>query len=290
MTMTAAVKSLHDNHPNKYDVDVRTLYPDIWANNPLIKNLKKGRVIELHYPTINKAAQISTMFLEGYINDLESQLGVPLKLTTNHPDIYFTKEELEIPPFPHLPDRYIVLNAGIKRDYTAKQWPLEHFQAVVDHFRNRIQFVQVGLSKDIHFPIDGTINMIDNTSIRQLLRLCLHSIGGLCSVTFIQHAMAAAKKPCVVLLGGRENIPWVAAYPYQTTLHRIGSSLPCCKEKACWKARVVPLHDGKKLPQASAPLDSSLCELPVTDTMMPVAKCMYDIKPEEVIGVIESYL
>lgn len=290
MTMTAAVKSLQDSYPNRYKIGVQTLYPEIWENNPLIKNPKEGRVIELHYPMINKAAQVSTMFLEGYINDLEDQLGVSLKLTTNRPDIYFTKEEIEVPPFPHLPDRYVVLNAGVKRDYTAKQWPLEHFQAVVNYFRNRIQFVQVGLSKDIHFPIEGTINMIDNTNIRQLLRLCLHSVGGLCSVTFVQHAMAAANKPCVVLLGGRENIPWVTAYPYQTTLHRIGSSLPCCKTRACWKSRIVPLHDGRKISRTPKPLDSSLCELPVTNTMMPVAKCMYDITPEEVIKVIESYL
>jgi len=290
MTMTAAVKSLHDMYPGKYETGVVTQHPDIWANNPHVKKVEQGRIIDLAYPCINTAGHTATMFLQGYMYNLEKALDIKLRLTTNRPDIYFTKEELERPPFPQLPRRYIVFNAGIKRDYTAKQWPLEHFQAVVKHFKDRIPFVQVGQSKDIHFPIEGAINMIDKTDLRQLLRLCLHSVGGLCSITFLQHAMAGVEKPCVVLLGGRENIPWVTAYPYQTTLHRIGSSLPCCKKRACWKSRVVPLYDGKRLPQANMPLDKSLCELPVTGTVMPVAKCMHDIKPIEVIQTIESYL
>jgi ADP-heptose:LPS heptosyltransferase len=290
MTMTAAVKSLHDNFPEKYIVDVRTQHPDIWENNPLIQKLDKGKIIDLNYPIVNTAGNVSVMFIQAYMENLSEQLGIQLKLTTNRPDIYFTEEEIEQPPFPDIPKQYILFNAGVKRDYTAKQWPLEYFKIIIDHFKDIIPFVQVGRTKDIHFPIDGAINMIGKTSLRQLLRLCLHSVGGLCSVTFLQHAMAAAQKPCIVLLGGRENIPWVSSYPYQTTLHRIGSSLPCCHTSACWKSRIVPLYDGKTLPNSIVPLDKSLCELPVTDTMMPVAKCMYDIKPEEVISHIKSYL
>jgi len=100
--------------------------------------VEKGRVIDLGYPCINTAGETSTMFLQGYLYNLEKQLDIRLRLTTNRPDVYFTKEELSQPPFPELPARYIVMNAGVKRDYTAKQWPLEYFEEVVAHFRNRI--------------------------------------------------------------------------------------------------------------------------------------------------------
>lgn len=290
MTMTTAIKSLHDLYPGRYLTAIETLYPEIWKNNPFLSDVKEGKVIELGYPEIQKAGDVSINFLQGFILDLEKKLNIHLRLTTNKPDLYFTDNEKENPPFLNLPKQYIVFNAGVKKDYTAKQWPIEYYQEVVNYFKNKISFVQIGRAKDLHYPINGAINLIEKTTIRELICLCLHAVGGLCPVTFLQHIMASAEKPCTVLVGGRENISWVASYPYQTLLHRIGSSLPCCKKQACWLSRIMPLYDDKLLPGSNISMDKSLCKLPVTHTIMPVAKCMYDIKPIDVIKIIETYI
>src|SRR5205807_1627752 len=126
--------------------------------------------------------------------------------------------------------------------FTLKQWPVEHYQQVVDHFRGNVSFVQVGSAEHDHPKLDGVIDLVDRTNTRQLMRLTYHADGGLGPITFLQHLCAAFEKPYVALLGGREPVSWVQ-YPLQTTLHTLGK-LPCCRTKACWKSRVVALHDG----------------------------------------------
>jgi len=286
LTMTAAVKSLHDIYPNQYITDVQSFHPDIWINNPNIKKVdpKVAKVLDLEYPIINSSSNIAVTFLEGYMRDLSEKLGVRLHLTTNKPLIYLSEEEKKPPE--GLPLQYVVFMAGTKKDYQAKQWPIEYYQEVVNKLKNRIAFVQFGKSSDKHHEIKGAINLIDKTPhLRQMFQICNNAVAGLCPVTLLQHVMAGLDKPCVTLVGGREGLPWVSAYPKQVTIHRIGSSLPCCKKQACWKSRVVPSHDGTKLDHKD-----QMCRLPVTDLIEPVGKCMLDITPEEVIRHLETYL
>ena len=49
------------------------------------------------------------------------------------------------------------LFSGGKRDFTIKWWDRQRYQQVVDHFRDRIQFVQVGDASHYHPPLDGVI-------------------------------------------------------------------------------------------------------------------------------------
>ena len=115
--------------------------------------------------------------------------------------------------------------------------------------------------------------------MRETILLAARAAGGLGPVTFLQHLMAAWQKPYVCLVGGREPATWVQ-YPYQHTLHQVGR-YDCCREKSCWRARVVPLGDGDAK-------DKSLCEHPVTEGLeRPAAKCMADILPSEVVLILE---
>ena len=172
------------------------------------------------------------------------------------------------------------MTAGIKRDFTLKQWPVEYYQAVVDHFRGKVLFVQVGAAADDHPPLAGTVNLVGRTGIRDLMRLAYFADGGLGPITLLQHLCAAFEKPYVALLGGREPVSWTQ-YPLQTTLHTLGK-LPCCRTRSCWRSRAVRLNDGWEQ-------DDSLCESPVLDMLRPVGRCMAVIRPEDVIRAIETF-
>ena len=287
MTLTTAVFSLHDQYPGEYLTDVRTPVGDIWQNNPHITPIadddKSATRIEMEYPSINQSNQRPVAFSEGYTLWLSEKLGRPLRATTNRPILYLSDEEKgwvnqirehstggrDLP--------YWVINAGVKSDFTAKQWPVESYQNVVDQLRGRVQFVQIGDSNHDHTSLAGVIDLRGQTNTRQLIRLVYHAKGGLGPVTFLQHLCAAWQKPYVCLLGGREPLPWVQ-YPLQHTLHSLGL-LPCCKESACWKSRVIKLDDNDDK-------NSSLCDMPVIGLRRPVPKCMAMIQPEDVVSTI----
>ena len=98
-------------------------------------------------------------------------------------------------------------------------------------------------------------------------------------MTFFQHLMAAWQKPYICLVGGREPATWVS-YPYQHTLHQVGR-YDCCREKSCWRARVVAAGDNDSK-------DKNLCAHPVTEGLSrPAAQCMAHILPAEVLLILE---
>lgn len=285
LTLTAAVESLHASYPGRYVTDVRTPCPDIWRHNPHVTPIadEEGRRLELHYPTIQASNRAPHVFLAGYTEHLGSLLGVPLALTTNRPHVYLSPGEeratlAEIcPELAAIDLPFWLVSAGVKRDFTAKQWPMEWYQRVVHLLAGRVRFVQVGAAEHDHPRLEGVIDLRGRTTLRQLLCLAFRAQGGLGPVTLLGHAMAAAERPYVALVGGREPAAWVS-YPKQATLHSVGQ-LACCGEAACWKSRVVALGDGD-------PHDRSLCERPVTTFARPVAECMARITPEEVAAVI----
>lgn len=289
LTLTAAIKALHETYPHEYQTDVRTPCPDIFEHNPWITPIPddEGQLIECNYPIINQSSQIPHCFLRGYTQHLGQVLGVPLELTTNKPDVYLTDEEKtwmsQVEEIAKQPIPFWIMNAGVKSCFTAKQWPIESYQTVVDHFRGVIQFVQVGLLEHLHnHHIDGCIDFRGRTSLRQMIRLAWHMKAAIGPVTFLQHLSAAFDKPYFCLAGGRENPQWIGSYSRQQTFHTIGQ-LPCCLAGGCWRSRVIALEDGKDQ-------DNHLCELPVLGLSAPVAKCMSAITSGEVIASIQRFI
>lgn len=288
LTLTVALESLHATYPDQYLTDMRTSCPAIWENNPHVTRIDdqdpEATQVAMEYPSVNHSNQRPVTFIEGYTEFLGQFLNRPLRAIVNRPQLYLSDEERlwmnqvcehftggrDIP--------YWVVNAGVKGDYTAKQWPVESFQEVIDATRGRVQWVQMGEANHDHPQLTGVIDLRGKTDLRQLIRLVYHARGGLGPVTLLQHLCAAWKKPYICLLGGRESVPWVQ-YPHQHTLHTLGM-LPCCSNGACWKSRVVKLND-------NSPNDESLCDLPVLGLSRPVAKCMAMIPPSEVVAIIE---
>jgi hypothetical protein len=281
LTMTAAVESLHALYPSKFITGVETPVPAIWQSNPRISEVTNGRVIEMHYPSINRCGSESIPFLGGYTEFLQQVLCLPMRLTINRPLLYLSDEEKgwinQVEQHHGHNGPFWLVSAGVKRDYPAKQWPVEFYQEVVDRTRGLITWVQVGSGEHDHPKLNGVIDLRGQTDHRQLIRLAYHSSGGMGPVTYLQHLCAAWQKPYACLAGGREPATWIQ-YPLQTTFHSIGS-LACCKDGGCWKSRVVPLGDGDEK-------DSSLCVMPVTKHVRPVGKCMELITPSEVVAVL----
>jgi hypothetical protein len=288
LAMSPAIEALHSQYPGRFITDVRSFHPNIYDHNPHITPIKNNDPEAVHlwttYPLINKTNSRPVHFIEGYIDWFRTQLDIDLVLETNRPTIYLSDEEKKAKSLVEEltgVKKYWIINAGWKNDYTIKRWCF--FQDVVDHFKDKIMFAQIGMHKPFHnhSPLKNVVNLIDKTNIRQLMQACFHAQGGVGTITCIQHMFAAYQKPYIVLHGAREPLNWTQ-YHTQTVLSNIGK-YPCAKFQSCWRSRIVPLNDGDKK-------DKRCCELPMVDhNNLPVAKCMFDIKPEQVIQAIESY-
>ena len=281
MTLTAAVKCLHEQFPGQFLTAVETSCPAIWEENPDIVAAEPDfERIEAHYHLIQESGNRPVHFIQGYTEHLAKVLGIPLRLTTNRPHLYLSQQEKDwmnqVWEVTKNPSPYWIINAGVKHDYTAKQYPW--FQEVVDLLRGKVRFAQIGKSSDLHTPLNGVVNLIDKTSDRALIRLIYHAQGILSGVSFPMHLAAAFEKSAVIIAGGREPRLW-NSYPTQSLLCTVGA-LDCCRTGGCWRSRVVPLGDDK---------DGKTCEHPMP-TDLPAGECMTRIKPETVAATIESYL
>ncbi len=258
--LTAAVRDLHRSHPGKFLTDVRTSAGALWENNSHITPLRdddpEAERIDCQYPLIHLSNFGPWHFVHGFTQHLAETLGVPIAPTDFKGDIHLAPRERQwisqVQEITREPVPFWIVNAGGKFDYTAKWWDHARYQAVVDHFRGRVLFVQVGEHGHYHDPLRGVLDLRGRTTLRQLVRLVHHAQGVLCPVTMLMHLAAAVpvrsgmprSRPCVVVAGGREPAQW-EAYPHHQFIHMNGA-LRCCDLGGCWKARTVPLGDGDK--------------------------------------------
>jgi ADP-heptose:LPS heptosyltransferase len=256
--LTAAVRDLHRSHPNQFETDVRTPCAHLWQANPLITPLNEEEsgieIIQCEYPLIHQSNTGPWHFIHGFHQFLSDRLQVPIAPTDFKGDVPLAPEEKgwisQVAEILHGDVPFWIVAAGGKRDYTIKWWDFHRFQKVVDHFRDRILFVQVGETGHHHPALSGVLDLRGQTDLRQLVRLVYHSQGILCPVTLLMHLAAAVEtkpgmpknRPCVVVAGGREPAQW-EAYPHHQYIHTNGA-LRCCDNGGCWKARTVPLGDG----------------------------------------------
>lgn len=291
--LTAAVRDLHLNWPGRYQTDVRTGFADLWEANPFLSRLHEYdgdvRVIDCDMPLVERSDQAATHALCGFVDFLSRQLAVPIRLTGFRGDIHLSREERrarsQVAELTGQDLPYWIINAGGKHDCTIKWWDPARFQEVIDHFRGRLHFVQVGRLEHWHPRLRGVIDLRGRTSLRDLVRLVHHADGVLCGVTALMHLAAAVpcpagppgSRPCVVVAGGREPAHW-EAYPGHQFIHTVGA-LPCCAREGCWKSRTRPLGDGKDDPR-------QLC----VDVRGDLPACMALIEARDVIRRVELYL
>jgi len=297
--LTAAVRDLHRCCPGEFLTDVRSSTPDFWKHNPhltaIADNDPDAEKIQCHYPSIQRSNQEPYHFIHGFTKYLSKKLDRQITPQEFRGDIHLAQEEKDwYSQIYEIVGRDVplwIMVAGRKFDYTLKWWSHERYQAVVDHFRGRLAFVQVGNIKNHHHhPLKGVIDLRGKTDLRQLVRLVYHSAGIVCPVTLLMHLAAAVEvkhpyypcknRPCVVVAGGREPPHW-EKYPHHQFLHTVGA-LPCCDDGGCWKSRTVPIGDGD-----SKDRPGGLC-VDVVEGDLP--HCMDLITAEDVIRSIELYL
>lgn len=296
LAMTAAIYSLHKAHPGKYHTWVESYWPDVFAHNPDVAGhfIPAGGAspmqsrVEMHYPAIHQSNDRAIHFMQGWCEFLGSALGIDVPLMTNHPFLYFKE------PTPPVENFWLICSGG-KRDFTTKLWGQSNYQKVVDMLKGQVEFVQVGGARpvvpwradtagsqeDIHQKLDGVVDMVGKTSLRELFDLARRARGILCGVSLLMHVAAALEKPAVVVAGGREPVPW-NSYPKQQYLHTVGA-LPCHDTRgraggACWRYRTVPLGDNPAL-------DRDPCERPIDG----VPECMRLIAPAQVVEQVMRY-
>lgn len=292
--LTAAVRDLHALNPGRFLTDVRTTAKDLWKHNPYLTTLDPNaddvETIDCHYPLIHRSNQTPYHFIHGFEQFLADKLRVPITPTLFKGDVHLSQDDrrqqsqVEAITGEKLP--FWIVVAGGKNDFTIKWWETERYQAVVDYFRDKILFVQVGESNHNHPALSGVVDLRGKTNIRQLVRLVHHSQGVLCPVTFLMHLSAAVEarpdappaRPCVVVAGGREPVHW-EAYPHHQFLHTQGA-LSCCLTGGCWRARTLPLGDGD-------PKD--LAKNRCVDVVGKLPRCMDMITPQKVVSAIETY-
>jgi ADP-heptose:LPS heptosyltransferase len=292
--LTAAVRDLQLHFPGSYRIDVRTCFPDLWAHNPYLTPLGEYdpgvKVLDCVLPLINQSHTAACHSIHGLLDFLNQYLGASMKPTAFHGDIHLSRRErlrpsqVEDLAGADLP--FWLICAGGKYDCTIKWWEACRYQEVVDHFRGRIQFVQVGDAGHYHPKLRGVIDLRGRTSVRELILLVHHAEGVLCGVTGLMHLAAAVPvrrgrhsvRPCVIIAGGRESPHW-EAYPGHQFIHRVGA-LPCCAHGGCWRARTSPLGDGDERDGRK-----QLC----VHVRAGLPRCMDLITSGEVIRRIESY-
>lgn len=291
--LTAAVRDLHKSCPGQFITDVRTSVPEFWLHNPWIVPLHEGdpdvEIVECRFPLIHRSNKTPCHFIYGFLEYLGELLAVKTTPSRFSGDLHLSAEEKgwmsQVDEITGECIPYWIIAPGGNYDVTIKWWSDSRYQEVVDAFRGRIQFVQVGDRRHYNPCLSGVLDLTGSTDLRQLVRLTYNSQGVLCPVNLMMHLAAALdtpegqnRRPCVVVAGGREPVQWVA-YPHHQFLHTVGA-LPCCDNGGCWKARTVRLGDG-------APQDEPerLC----VNLAGALPRCMDMIRTADVVDAIERY-
>ena len=291
--LTTAVRDLHLCYPDRFITDLRTTCSELWENNPYVTPIKdddsEAELLDCSYPLIDRCNDTPYHCLHGFIEFLNDRLNLQIKPTAFKGDIHLSPQEKawfsQVHEFTREDIPFWILAAGGKYDVTIKWWSSPRYQQVVDYYRGKIQFVQVGSYGDHHPPIKGAIDLRGRTNLRELIRLVYHSQGVLCSVTGSMHLAAAVEtkkstgeRPCVVVAGGREPAHW-EAYPGHQFIHT-NAAVPCSTYGGCWKDRTIQLRDGDPRDKPA-----HLC----VNVVNGLARCMDIISASEVIARIETY-
>jgi glycosyltransferase involved in cell wall biosynthesis len=258
LLLTATVRDIHRSLPGMFRTGVRTAFPEVWENNPYLTLLEESApgviAVDCRNSLIQMCNDLPVHSLQGYRDYVNEQLGIRIQPTEFKADLHLSATELDPSSIPPLLEgwerRYWILHAGSTRRHTVKAWHAQRFQEIVDRYAGRIQFVQVGLIRDVHPDLKGVIDLRGKTSFRDLICLVRHADGILTSSGLLAHLAAAVEmrprhiRSCIVIAGGREPAHW-AAYPGQQYMDTIGL-LPCCKTGGCWRSRTRPLKDGRR--------------------------------------------
>jgi glycosyltransferase involved in cell wall biosynthesis len=193
-------------------IRMQTTFPMVWKHNPWLDDFAvEDQTIPIGPGMGTQMSNSSGLHASNnYRISVENALRVTIPQGPPYPDLHLSESEKSEPP--EIDRRYWLITRGGKEDYTSKIWPYDRWQEVVDALP-QITFVQIGLRKHFHPPLQGAnvINMVGQTEdreegIRRLFKMFYHCDGSLGLVSAHMHIAAAFPfhKPCVVVAGARE--------------------------------------------------------------------------------------
>jgi FkbM family methyltransferase len=249
VVMTAAVRDLHLSYPGVFQTSVETSAPEVWQHNPYISRPDYAdELVSCDSVELDRSGSTGRHYVHAYLELLNRRLGTHAQLTAIKGNIHLSAEEkgwysdvwslcrTEIP--------FWLIGSGGKFDIPIKWWHHERYQEVVNAFRGRIQFVQVGWWGNHHPKLEGTIDLRGKTNTRDLIHLTYYAQGVLCGVTSLMHLAAAVPtehggdRPAVIVGGAREPSSW-EAYPHHDYLSTT-RNVPCA---CCWRSAVKGTKD-----------------------------------------------
>lgn len=266
LMFTPLVRDLKRAHPD-WQIGVLSAGPEVWFNNPHvdldINETNAEQIFDVGPGKVTRGSKTNGLHcMAAFRCSLEEQLGEVIPQGLFKPDIYLSPAEKV---YRMIDGPYWVINCDTG-PFSAKRWPLERFQAIIDSMPD-LTFVQVGLSKDCRGRLTGlnVIDLIDRTKIRELLGLVYNAQGCISLVSSLMHVAGAFDKPCVVIAGGREP-PTFERYAWHRFLDNVGC-LPCCRLQACWHNALSACKDHDEN----------------------YARCMRLIETPQVVSAVRSY-
>jgi hypothetical protein len=177
LAFTPAVRDLKRNFPD-WQIGVISAGPEVWLNNPNLDPdvtlSTADHIFDIGPGEATRGSKTNGLhIMQGFGDKLQRLLfeaeliDKPLKSGPIRADLYLTDAEKER----RLVDgRYWVINTDTG-PFTAKRWPAERFQQLVESLPT-MTFVQVGLGKDNRHRLtgDNVIDLIDRRRFSKTLR------------------------------------------------------------------------------------------------------------------------
>jgi len=245
---------------------------------------------------IAQANKLKLHFVTAFHREFQAKTGVAVPVLHSKGDLHLPPDKMIKPP---ISGRYWVIVPGHKSDFTTKAWSMTRWQQLVDKLQDKgIRVVQVGADHggNTNPMLDGVLNLVGKTNLRDALWLIKHAEGVICPITFFMHAAAAFDKPCICIAGGREHWWWEAYVNVEGTeifgpyaqpvvmphryLHTQGQ-LDCCIDRGCWKNKVLSSEPDK---------NKSYCRYPEGDDYgQQIPRCLKMITVDHVVEAVMSY-
>lgn len=182
-------------------------------------------------------------------------------------------------------EKYWVVSFG-KNDCTCKIWDFRKFQTVIDYFSQfGIKFVIIGRRDHVTYKLNNVIDLIDKTTLRDVISLVYHSEGSISGISMLMHMAAAIPRkdgfygrPHVAIYGGRENIAFTN-YEHQI-IHTVNTMQCCDNNSGCWKSQIIPSGRQEK---------ETLCQMPIVSDGKTIQTCMDNITSDDIIRSMMRY-
>lgn len=294
--LTGTLRDLHAAYPDRFRIGVECWGKELFWHHPHLTPREQlapnARVVIVE----SMAAADDELHLTRHFNRMLSEaIGLHIPTRKLGGDIHLSYAEKQQPhPFDEEP--YWMLWAGGHWGFTTKLWNPLHHQAVVDHFRGKLRFVQAGAKDHFHPRIDGARDLVGQTSMREMVMLMYHAEGGVGPISFGMHLAAGVpvklgaplRRPYVVVAGGREG-PAIFQYPNHHVLQTVGK-YRCCLGGACWKNHCDPKLGKGVTCEQPVPVEFYITDQEQGRRRLQLARCMTEgVTPAMVIEAIEGY-